>query len=406
MARSNIITGLDIGSNNIKLLIAEKKPGEKKFNILFKGEEPSLGVRRGVVIDIDKVSRAIQILIDKARVETGEKVDSAFVNIGGSHLCSNSSQGMVAVSRADRNISKEDIDRVLDEAAKALPLSSNQEILETFAKEFIIDNLAGIKEAEGLEGNRLETEILVLSCFLPYKKNLVQAVLNADVQVLDIVPSAIAASSAVLSQRQKELGVAVLDIGGGTSDLAVFQEGDLVHLAVLPIGSANITSDIAIGLKVDVDIAEVIKIKQGICFFKGKDKKEKIEIDNGEILTFSQKSLARIIDARVSEIFNEVQKELKKISKQNFLPAGIVLTGGGVKIPKIIELAKKELKMPCRLGKINDHWEADEDLSYAVTCGLALKGFDSEEFESRKRKTAFSGSFFSRIKKILKNFLP
>ena len=304
MAKSNIITGLDIGSNNIKLLIAEKKPTEKSFNVLFKGEESSLGVRRGVIIDVDKVSRIIQILIDKARVETGEKIDSAFVNIGGSHLCCSSSQGMVAVSRADRNISKEDIDRVLDEAAKALPLSSNQEILEIFAKEFIIDNLAGIKEAEGLEGNRLETEILVLSCFLPYKKNLVQAVLNVDIQVLDIIPSAIAASSAVLSQRQKELGIAVLDIGGGTSDLAVFQEGELVHLAVLPIGSANITSDIAIGLKVDVDIAEAIKIKQGICLFKGKDKKEKIEIDNGEILTFSQKSLAKIIEARVSEIFN------------------------------------------------------------------------------------------------------
>ena len=406
MAKSNIIAGLDIGSNNIKLLVAGKKAGEKNFDIFFRGQETSLGVRRGVVVDVDKTSRAIQIIIDKARVETGERIDSVFVNIGGSHLSCDSSRGMVAVSRADRNISKEDVDRVLDEAAKSVPLSSNQEVLETFPKEFIIDGIAGIKEAEGLEGNRLETEILVLSSFLPYKKNLTQAILNLDIQILDIVPSAIAASSSVLSQRQKELGVAVLDIGGGTTDLAVFREGDLIHLAVLPIGSANITSDIAIGLKTDIDLAETIKIKQGKSLFKGKDKKEKIEISKEEILTFSQKSLSKIIEARVSEIFNEVQKELKKISKQNLLPAGLVITGGGAKLPRIIELAKKELKIPCRLGKTTETWgEIEEEPTYAVACGLVSKGFDSEEFERRK-KIGFSGNFFNKFKKILKNFLP
>ena len=407
MAKSNMVAGLDIGSSNIKLLLVERKKNEKNFNVLFKGEEPSLGVRRGVVIDVDRVSRTIQILIDKARIDAGEKIDAVFVNIGGSHLICNSSQGMVAVSRADRNISREDIDRVLAEASKAVPLSLNQEIIETFTKEFIVDGLTGIKEAEGLEGNRLEAEIFVLSSFLPYKKNLTQAVLNADVQVLDIFPSGIACSTAVLSQRQKELGVAVLDIGAGTSDLAVFQEGDLIHLSVLPIGSANITSDIAIGFKIDVDIAEAIKVKQGSCFFSGKDKKEKIEIDNQEILTFSQKSLAKIIEARLSEIFNETQKELKKISKQNFLPAGLVLTGGGAKMPKIADLAKKELKMPCRIGKTIDAWDMEqEDPAYAVACGLVVKGFDSEEFQSRKRKHFFSGNLSGGVKKVFKNFLP
>lgn len=307
MAKTNILAGLDIGSSTIKILIAVKRNGEPNFEVLFQGEEPSLGVRRGVVIDVDKVSRIIQILLNRARAETGQKINSVFVNIGGSHISCVSSQGMVAVSRADRSVSKEDIDRVLQEAARALSLPSNNEILETFPKEFIVDGVGGIKTAEGLQGGRLETEILILSSFLPYKNNLIQAVLDAGLQISDIVPSSIASSSVVLSQRQKELGVAILDIGAGTSDLAVFEEGDLVHLAVFPMGSGNITSDIAVGLKTDVDIAEAIKIKLGSCLFKGKDKKEKTEVEGEEPLIFSQKTLTGIIEARVSEIFGEVQ---------------------------------------------------------------------------------------------------
>ena len=406
MSKEFITAGLDIGSSSIKLLVVIKRNGNSDLEVLFRGEETSLGVRRGVVIDIDKVSRTIQILIEKARIETGKKINSAFVSIGGSHISCSSSRGMVAVSRADRNISREDVTRVLEEAAKAVPLFSNSEILETFPKEFIVDGIGAIKEVEGLQGNRLETEILVLSSFLPYKNNLIQAVLNADIQVLDVIPSVLAASSAVLSQRQKELGVAILDIGSGTSDLAVFEEGELIHFAVLPIGSGNITSDIAIGLKTDVDIAEAIKLKIGSCLLKGRDRKEKIEIEGEDPLIFSQKAVAKIIEARVSEILGEVQKELKKISKQKLLPAGFVLTGGGSKLAKIVELAKKELKFPCRLGRITNFSEIAEDLEYAAACGLALKGFDSGGIGNWKEGSRVSKSFFGKIKNLLKNFLP
>lgn len=406
MAKTNILAGLDIGSSTIKILIAVKRNGEPNFEVLFQGEEPSLGVRRGVVIDVDKVSRIIQILLNRARAETGQKINSVFVNIGGSHISCVSSQGMVAVSRADRSVSKEDIDRVLQEAARALSLPSNNEILETFPKEFIVDGVGGIKTAEGLQGGRLETEILILSSFLPYKNNLIQAVLNAGLQISDIVPSSIASSSVVLSQRQKELGVAILDIGAGTSDLAVFEEGDLVHLAVFPMGSGNITSDIAVGLKTDVDIAEAIKIKLGSCLFKGKDKKEKTEVEGEEPLIFSQKTLTGIIEARVSEIFGEVQKELKKISKQNLLPWGLVLTGGGARLPKIVELAKRELKLPCRLGKIACFPELEEELSYATVCGLVFDGSKSEGREIWREGSFSSGGFANKIKKIFRNFLP
>ncbi len=400
-----MIAGLDVGSSSIRALLVAKKEEEPDFEILFYGEEPSLGVRKGVVIDVDKVSRTIHLLFDRIKAETGYNINSVFVNIGGSHLSCFLSQGMVAVSRADRNISKEDVDRVLQEAAKAVSLPSNNEILETFPKEFIIDGAGGIKEAQGLQGGRLETEVLVLSSFAPYKNNLVQAVWGAGLQVADIIPAALASSSAVLSQKQKDLGAAVLDIGAGDSELAVFEEGELIHLAVFPIGSGNITSDIAIGLKTDVDVAEAVKIKLGSCVSAGKDKKERIEVEGENPLVFSRKQLSRIIVARVEEIFEETQKELKKIGKQSLLPSGIVLTGGGAKLPGIVEMAKKELKLPCRIGRISAFKELEEKPDYATVCGLVLRGSEAEGGFSEKGHS-FPGGLGSKVKKILKNFLP
>jgi len=313
---------------------------------------------------------------------------------------------MVAVSRADRNISKEDVERVLEEAAKSLFLPSNNEILEASPKEFIVDGVGDIKAAEGLQGGRLETEILVLSNFVPFKNNLTQAVLDSGLQILDIVPSPLASSLSVLSQRQKELGVALLDIGAGTSSLAVFEEGDLIHLTVFPIGSSNITQDIAVGLKTDIDVAERIKTEYGACVFKGNDKRERIEMEGEEPLIFSRKMLTRIIEARVSEIFDQCQKELKKIGKLGLLPAGLVLTGGGAKLSKIVELAKKELKLPCRIGKPSDFSGLD-DPGFSTICGLIIKGLGPEEGRASWQT---GGKFLSgvgdKVKKIFKIFIP
>lgn len=400
MAKPQIIAGLDIGTSNIKILLAAKKKEEQKFEVVCQAQEPSFGIRRGVVIDVEKVARLIQLLLNKIRVENNRKIDSVYVNIGGSHIFCNGSEGVVAVSRADRRVSEEDIDRVL-QAAQTISLSSNEEILEVIPKEFIIDGKGGIKEVEGLQGGRLETKVLVVGCFSPYKNNLTQAVMGADLKILDILPSILASSNAVLSQKQKELGVAVLDIGAGTSELAVFEEGNLIHLAVFPIGSANITNDIAIVLKTDVDIAELIKIKSGSCVFKGNGKKEKIELEDGEILTFSPKLVSGIIEARVSDIFGEVNKELKKIGKQGKLPAGLVLVGGGANLPRIVELAKKELKLPSRIGKPIGFSNLEDGLSFAAACGLVLRG--AEEGGSKRK---FQGKVMDRIKKMFQVFIP
>lgn len=408
MSKANLITALDIGTSNIKILVASLQKEGEGFEVIYQSQEPSFGVRKGVVIDIEKASRIIQILLSRARAETGQKIKSVQVNINGSHIFCASSRGMVAVSRADRKVSKEDVERVL-QSAQTLALPSNKGILEIFPKEFILDGQEGIKEVVGLQGGRLETEVLVLAGFSPYKNNLTQAVLNAGLHISDVISSPLASASAVLSPRQKELGVALLDIGAGTTELAVFEEGDLIHLAVFPMGSANITNDIAIGLKTDVDIAEAIKIQRGSCIYKRSDKKEKIEVNGEEPLVFSQKILTKIIEARVSEIFKETQKELKKISKQGLLPAGIVLTGGGAKLPKTVDLAKKELKLPCRIGKPLDFSGLEEELSFATACGLIKEGTDIENIrtgqESSQSLLSKKG-ILNKIKDIFKILIP
>jgi len=406
MSRAYIITGLDIGTNNIKILVVQKNKNSE-LEVLSQIQEPAVGVRKGVVIDVEGVSKGIQSGMEKAKKESGQKINSVYVNLGGSHIFSASSHGLVSVSRADRKISKEDIERVLHEA-ETISLPSNKEIFNVFPKEFIVDGERGIKEVLGMEGVRLEAEVLALGGFSPYLKNLTQAVLNSNLQILDIVPSPIASARACLTSHQKELGVGLLEIGAGTSELAVFEEGDLIHLVILPIGSNHITNDIAIGLKTDIDIAERIKIEFGNCIFKGGNKRRKIEIGHEEPLAFSPKQLINIIESRASEIFREVNKELKKISRQKLLPAGIVLTGGGSKLPKITELAKKELRLPCRIGKPKEFMGLEEDPSWATACGLVLGGVDleGEKWAGNEGQPIFGKGLGAQIKKIFKIFIP
>jgi len=364
------------------------------------------------VIDTEEVSNILENILERVKTETGARINSVYLNVGGSHIFSTSSHGLVSVSRADQKISEEDVNRVL-QAAQTFSLPSNKEIFDVFPKEFIVDGEKGIKEVLGMQGVRLEAEVLVLGGFSPYLKNLTQAVLNSGLQILDMIPSPISSARACLSSRQKELGVAILDVGAGTSGLAVFEEGDLIHLAIFPIGSANITNDIAIGLKTDIDVAEKIKIEYGSCLLGGEKasgpsghtaRREKIEIGELEPLVFSQKQLVNIIESRVSEIFDQVNKELKKISREKLLPAGVVLTGGGSKLPKIVELAKKELKLPCRLGKPQGFLDFEKDPSLATVCGLVLEGADleAEKSPSILRRT----NLFSKLKRIFKIFIP
>jgi len=397
------ICGLDIGTSTTKTLIAQKKSDEDPLDILSQSKEISLGVRKGVIIDIEKVVDTIKPALDKAQTVSNKRIKSVFVNVGGAHVFSTSSHGLVSVSRADQKISQEDIDRVIEEA-QTFPLSPNREILAVFPQEFTVDDEKGVKEPLGMKGVRLETEVLVLGGFSPYLKHLSQAVLDAGFQIDDLILTPLASSRAVLTPRERELGVALLDIGAGTTGLAVFEEDNLIHATILPIGSAHITNDIAIVLKCDINTAEMIKLELGTCHFKGKDKKKNTETASGETLSFSQKQLHRIIQARVSEIFEQIDKELKKISRQALLPGGVVLTGGGSKLPQIKNLAKKKLKLPCRVGTPKGFSSPLEDPEWAAVCGLVLLEADLEK--ERGSFSVFGKEIIAQLKKIFKVFIP
>ncbi|SRR6056297_125215 len=401
MSKSFISTGIDIGSDSIKILVTTKKSSDGSTQVLVQNSEPAEGMRKGVVVKPQKVSNTIKLLIQKASQQIGRDIKSVYVNLGGSHLFSTSSQGLISVSRADRKISQEDINRVLEEA-KTFSLPTLKEVFDSFPKEFIIDGQEGIKEPLGLEGVRLEVKVLVLGAFSPYLENLTQSVLDANIQIADILASPLASARAVLSPKERELGVIVIDIGAGNTSIAVFEEGNLIHVNAFPIGSSNITNDIAIGLKTDIDIAEKIKQEYGTCK-AGKDSKKKIEIKDKN-LTFTKKKLVNIIKPRVKEVFELVQNDLKEINKDGSLPAGVIITGGGAKLPGIKELAKKELDLPVKIGNLRGFVPAIEDPSWATVCGLASRGFD--EREERSFSPSWIKGFFGKIKNLFKIFIP
>ena len=407
MPKPHIITALDIGSNSIKLISAFKKSRTGNFDIAGQAQDLSAGIRKGVVVDVNKVSETIACLIKNVEEESKHKIKGVYVNIDGGHISCNCSRGLVSVSRADRKISEEDVDRVV-QAAKTFSLPSNKEIIDTFPKEFIVDGQGGIREPVGMEGVRLEAEVLILHCFSPYLKNSSQAVLNAGRQINDLIPGPLASSQAVLTPREKELGVMLLDIGGGTTGMTIFEEECLNDFAIFPVGSSHITNDIAICLKTDIDTAEKIKLEFGKYSSKSsgsKASRKKVKLEGEEPLIFSPKTLNDIIEARVCEIFNLINKELKRVSRQGLLPAGVVLTGGGANLPGIKELAKKELKLPCRIGLPTRFSSLAEDPSFSAICGLIMMGSELEE-EDGGGFSSFRSGVARGIKRFFKIFIP
>lgn len=411
MARGHLVTGLDIGTSTIKILVAEKRASE--WEVLACVKMPSFGLRRGAVVNPEETAKNLQLLLAGIQRDSGQKINSVLVNIGGSHLHITPSDGLISVSRADHIISEEDRDRVL-QATRAINIPLNEEILDVFPKEFIVDEQRGIKQPIGLTGVRLEAKVILLCYFQSYFINLTQAVLGAKLQIDDIVPSPLAAAEAVLTREQKEIGAAVIDIGSATTSLAVFEEGDLIHLAIFPLGSANITNDIAIGLRTDVSLAEDIKKQHGSCMVaSGKDAgpaKKKIEMaDGAHSLSFTRKQLVDIIEPRVSEILGLMQKELKAIGRSELLPGGVVLTGGGAKLPKIKELAKQQLKLPCRIGVPMGILGLEEDPSFATVAGLVMS---SAYFDEAGQESVLGLSFeklkgwLPKFKRMFRVFIP
>ena len=400
--KPNVVAGLDIGTHSIKMMVAKVPEDAGDLEILGLAEQRSAGVRKGAVVNPEEVTKQLLFVKQKIEQMSGVRIKEVSVTIGGSHMFVVPSHGIVAVSRADGNISQEDVDRVLS-AAQAFSLRSNTEILDISPQQFIVDGAAGVKEPIGMRGIRLEADVLAICCFTPYRKNLNQAVLAADLEIIDTVPSPLAAGATVLTIQDKELGVALVDIGAGTTGLAVYAEGDLIHTAVFPIGSDNITNDIAIGVRCDHDVAELIKTEFGTCMGSKGKRMEKVQRPDGETVSFSVSFVTHIIEARVKEILQLVGKELKKLGKQGLLPAGLVFVGGGAKLPRLIDFAKKELKLPSRVGMPHGVLVSESRPELLSVMGLVVSSVDMRE---RTPWGVFWQGVWSKVRKMFKTFIP
>ncbi|MDO8470669.1 MAG: cell division protein FtsA [bacterium] len=399
--KQQLITGLDIGSTSMKMMVARKIASDSPLEIVAYAEEPSSGVRKGVVVNSEEAAKKIMMLKNRIESAIGKSsIDEVVVNIGGSHLFLTPSRGMVAVSRADSNISQEDIDRVL-QGARSLSLPANKEVLEVYPRHFIVDGEAGIEDPIGMRGLRLEVEANAICAFSPYVRSLAETIQTADLGVADMMPSVLAAAESATTSQQRERGVALIELGAATTSVVVFEEGHILHLTVLPIGSANITHDIAIGLRTDPETAEAIKKEFGSCNPSHGKRSRTVEKTGMGSVSFSQKLLSHIIASRFQEIFQLVQKELKKAGRQGKLPSGVVLAGGGAKLPGVADLAKKEFKLAVRVGSPLEMVNAQDDPSMLVVAGLVRRAAELTD-----GKEYGGGDFFKKVKKVLKAFIP
>jgi len=415
MAKSNIIVGLDIGTSKIRVVIASVKEGEEKPKIIGVGETLSSGMRRGTIINIDEVAENIKKAIEQAELNSGVPIRSAYVSIGGNHIGIRENKGLIVVSRADLEVSEEDISRVVD-SASAISLPANREIIHIVTRNFKLDNEEDIQDPLGMTGARLEVDALIIDGLSPHIKNLIKCVSGLGIKIESLVLNVLAASDAVLSKRQKELGVLVLDLGGGTSGMAIYEEGNLLYAHVLPVGSSHITGDIAIGLRTPIDSAEKIKIRYGSALpseIKKKDLINLSELDEKEGGEINRREVAKIIEARVQEIFDLVNKELKKIGKQRLLPAGVVLVGGGSMMPGIVDLAKKEFGLPAQLGfptQVDSVIEKVNDPAFATAAGLIVWALQTHGRGGQKSILSSSlhsaSGIMAKIKKLFGVFLP
>lgn len=379
MAKSRIIASLDIGSSKIRTVVGVQDDTSPVPNIIGVGIAPSTGLRKGAVIDVEETINSISASLEDAERMAGEPINHVFLGIGGNNIESINSKGVIAVSQAENEISEEDVDRVL-EAAQAVTIPSNRRILRIIPKTFTVDEQKGIKYPVGMTGIRLEVETHIITGFEPVIKNIEKCVLQSGVDIDDVIPSCLAPAEAVLSKRQKELGVIVVDIGCGGTALSVFEDGATLYTAVIPVGGENVTNDVAIGMRTSIDTAEKIKIEYGSVVPEDVSERETIDlslVSKIDTHVISKKKLVEIIQARYHEIFVLVKDELAKIHRDGMLPAGVILTGAGSKIPGAIDLARETLNLPAQIGFPQNYdgvVDKIDDPAYATAIGLLIWG--------------------------------
>ena len=370
-----LIVGLDIGTTKICVVVG--RVSEERVNIVGIGSHPSTGLRKGVVVNMDSTVNSIRKAVEEAELMAGIKIDACLAGIGGAHIKSFNSNGVVAIK--DKEVKQDDIERAID-AAKAVAIPADRELIHVIPQEFIVDDQDGIRDPVGITGVRLEVKVHIVTGSISSAQNIIKCCKLAGLSVDDIILGQLASSEATLTPEEKEIGVALVDMGGGTSDIAVFANGSIKYTAILPFGGNSITNDIAIGLRTPIDDAEKIKKKYGCAFSNMVGANETIEVPSvggRKPRTLQRKTLADIIEPRVEEVASLIYDEIKKSGMEKLLASGVVITGGCANLEGIPELSESVFNLPSRRGNpigVGGLVDVVNNPSYATGVGLLVYG--------------------------------
>ena len=382
-----MIVGLDIGTSKIVAIVGEVNE-DNELEIIGIGTHPSRGLKKGVVVNIESTVQSIQRAVEEAELMAGCQIHSVYAGIAGSHIKSMNSHGIVAIK--DREVVEGDVERVID-AARAMAIPADQKVLHVLPQEFIIDNQEGIREPIGMSGVRMEAKVHLVTGAVSAAQNIVKCIERCGLQADDIILEQLASSYAVLTEDEKELGICLIDIGGGTTDIAVFTEGAIKHTAVIPIAGDQVTNDIAIAMRTPTQYAEEIKIKYACALRQLTNPDEVIEVPSvGERAPrrLARQTLAEVVEPRYEELMSLVQAELRRSGYENLIAAGIVLTGGSSKMEGVIELAEEVFHMPVRLGVpqyVSGLIDVVRNPIHATGVGLLLFGHISEQLSESEK---------------------
>ena len=429
MPKSKIVAGIEVGSSKVTTLIAQVQADsanlDTSVNIVGVSSVEARGIKKGQIVDIEEAVDATVESVEGAERMAGYNLDRAFVSLGGAHISSQNSHGVVAVSDPDSEITTEDVDRVI-EAVSAVSLPSSRELIHVMPREFVVDGEAGVKDPVGMSGIRLEVETHLITASNAAVKNLKRAINEVGVAVEGLVFTGLAASEAVITKTEKELGCAVVDIGGGTTSICAYIDGSLAHSSVIPIGAKNVTNDLAIGLRVTLESAEKIKLFLSEHDARNKNKKDEENPDQLDLTSLgvqenkkvSKKTLTEgIIKPRLNEIFTMVGLEIKKSGYGGQTPSGLVVTGGGARTIGVVDCAKRMLAMPVRIGapqNLKGIIDEIQDTPFATVVGLAVYGGTIESSGSSLpfgvKMPNMSGvnmsGFPKKVIDVIKSFIP
>lgn len=405
---SDLVVGIDVGTHKICTIVGEVRADD--IFVVGAGVEPSRGMKKGVVNDIGQLTAAISASVHKAEKSSGYQIERAFVSVAGNHIASMNSRGVTGIN-GQRGVSLEDVDRAM-EAARAIAIPHNREVLHVVPRSYSLDGQERVRSPLGMHGFRLEVEAHIITAATTSVANLEQAVNDAHVDVDRFILNPLASGDAVLTRDEREMGVVVIDIGGGTTDLAIFIEGTVWHTAVVPVGGDHVTNDITFGLQIPLNDAEAIKVKYGHAVTRQIDPLETFLIQPfGEGYPTEEKraALAEIIEARMEEIFELVQKEIKRSGYDGLLRAGAVLTGGGAQLQGTRDVAEKVLGFPVRVGKPEKLTGMSDSLrhpAYSTSVGLLRLGLQMDTAAPSSSNRDNNGGLLGRLGGFFKRLLP